>query len=184
MHLSRHVAHLGGLHPGVLGHHRVVQRFYHLALRHEVRSHGLGVQAYLHTPDDLKRHGQYGVQTNVVRCERLRKDFRCVRHEVDRHVGHSCDRQTIFRHEVRMIFHHAEQKADRHVERRIFRRDLQTAYRHVEQKACHREVRKACRHVGQTCARHDRQKVCHRAARKDATHGQRNHHLGPSCDRC
>ena len=184
MHPLRHVVHLGELHPGVLGHHRVVQRFYHLALRHEVRSHGLGVQAYLHRPDDLTRRGQCGAQTNVARSAHWRKDFRYVRREVDHREGHSYDRQTIFHHEVRMIFHRAEQKADHHEERRIFRRDRQTAYRHVEQKACHREVRKACRHVGQTCAHHDRQTVCRRAGRRGATRDPHNHRLVPSCGRC
>ena len=184
MHLWLHVEHLDEVHPRELDRHRVEQRFYRLVLQRAAQSRVLGELAYLRKLDDLRRHGQCVAQTNVARCVRWRKDFRCVRHAVGHRVERSYDRQTIFHHVVRMIFHRVGQTVCHHEEQKIFRHDLQTAYHHVEQKACHREARRACHHVGQSYARHGRQTACRRVGHRGVTRVQRNHHrLGPNCDR-
>ena len=185
MHPLRHVVHLDGVHPHVLGHHRVEQRFYRLVLQHVAQSRVLGGQAYRHTQGDLRRRGQCGAQTNVAQCARWRKDFRCVRHVVDHRVGRSYDRHTIFHHVARTIFHRAGQTVCRHEAQRIFRHDLRKAYRHVEQKACHREARRASHLVAQSYARHGRQTAYRRVEHRGATRDRRNHHRsGPNYGRC
>ena len=185
MHPWRHAVRLDEVHLHELGRHRVVQRFYHWVLRHVAQSRALGEQAYLHRQDDLRHHGQCGAQTNVARCVRWRKDFRCVRHAVDHRVGRSYDRHTIFHHVARTIFHRAGQMVCHHVGQKIFHHDLQTAYHHAEQTVCHREARRACHHVAQSYARHGRQTAYRRVEHRGATRDRRNHHRsGPNYGRC